>query len=406
MYQVAAYAQEVWARARAENDFERFRPHLERTFDIKRRVAACFPEAQAPYDALIDEFEPGQTAAAVRAMFAELKAELVPLVQAIAACPPPDDGMLRRHYPAARQLALADEAVKGFGYDFNAGRQDQSAHPFTTSFGPRDVRITTRVREDYLPTCLMGSLHECGHALYDQGIPVKLARSPLGRYASLGIHESQSRLWENLVGRSRPFWRFFFPRLQAAFADNLANVDHEAFYRAINKVQPSLIRVEADEVTYNLHTLLRFELEVDLLEGRLEARHAPEAWNARMKDYLGVDVPDDARGVLQDTHWSAGLVGYFPTYTIGNLGSAQLFERALADLSNLEDEIERGNFQPLLGWLRANVHAHGAKYLPGELLERATGKPLSARPYLAYLYRKYQEIYEMGGIQPANTSAE
>lgn len=395
VFQVTAFAQEVWARARAENDFESFKPHLERIFDLKRQVAACFPEARAPYDALIDEYEPGQTADGVRAMFAELKAELVPLVQAIAACPPADDSVLRRHYPAARQLAVADEAVKLLGYDFTAGRQDQSAHPFTTSFGSRDVRITTRVREDYLPTCLMGSLHECGHALYDQGFSAELARTPLAHGASLGIHESQSRLWENLVGRGRPFWRYFFPRLQAAFAENLAGVDLEAFYRAINKVQPSLIRVEADEVTYNLHTLLRFELEVDLLEGRLEARHAPEAWNAKMKEYLGVDVPDDARGVLQDTHWSAGLIGYFPTYTIGNLGSAQLFERALVEMPDLPGEIERGNCQPLLAWLRAKVHAHGAKHLPGELMERATGQPLSARPYLAYLRRKYGELYNL-----------
>jgi len=251
------------------------------------------------------------------------------------------------------------------------------------------------VLPNFLSACLMGSMHECGHALYDLGYPDKFARSPLGHSASLGIHESQSRLWENLVGRSRGFWGWFYPQLQAAFPSQLGPVDVQAFYRAINKVRPTFIRVEADEVTYNLHTMLRFELELDLLEGRLEARHAPDAWNDKVGEYLGLEVTEDRLGVLQDTHWSSGLIGYFPTYTIGNLASAQLFEKALADVPTIPDDIAHGRFESLLAWLRENVHQHGRKYLPAELIQRATGKPLSAASYLGYLRSKYTDLYSL-----------
>jgi carboxypeptidase Taq len=259
--------------------------------------------------------------------------------------------------------------------------------------GLRDVRVTTRVDPRFLSTCLMGSMHECGHALYELGFPQKYARTPLAHSASLGIHESQSRLWENLVGRSRGFWGFFYPHLRAAFPDQLGQVDVETFYRALNRVSPSYIRVEADEVTYNLHTLLRFELEVDLLEGKLAARDAPAAWNARFKEYFGLDVPEDRLGVLQDTHWAAGLIGYFPTYTIGNLASVQFFNQALADLPGLPADIARGEFSGLLGWLRQNVHAHGRKHLPADLVQVVSGRPLSAAAYLGYLREKYSALY-------------
>jgi carboxypeptidase Taq len=327
-------------------------------------------------------------------MFDELKRELPPLVQAIAEkSTGAEDAVLHGDYDEQTQWALSLRAVEQLGYDFKQGRQDRAVHPFETSFGLHDVRITNRVRRDHLTACLMGSLHECGHALYDLGYPDNYARSPLGHSASLGIHESQSRLWENLVGRSRGYWQFFFPQLQAAFPQPLASQTPESFYRAVNTVRPTFIRVEADEVTYNLHTLLRFELEVDLLDGRLKPKHAPEAWNAKMKEYLGLDVPEDRLGVLQDTHWASGLIGYFPTYTIGNLASAQLFNKAVADLPSIPDDIAHGRFGTLLGWLRQNVHRHARKYLPADLVHVATGQPLSAKPYLHYLKVKYGELY-------------
>jgi carboxypeptidase Taq len=395
MFQATSFAQEVWSAARRNNDFESFRPHLERVFDLKRQVAACFPEAEVPYDALLDEYEPGMRTIQVRAMFAELKAELVPLVHAIAARPPVDDEILRRGYEPAQQLKVSEQVLKLFGYDFNAGRMDLSVHPFCTGLGLRDVRVTTRVDPRYLSTCLMGSMHECGHALYELGFPDEFARTPLAHSASLGIHESQSRLWENLVGRSRGFWGHFYPQLQTAFPQQLGGVPREAFYRAINRVRPTFIRVEADEVTYNLHTLLRFELEVDLLGGKLAAADAPAAWNAKVKDYFGLDVPEDRLGVLQDTHWAAGLIGYFPTYTIGNLASVQLFTQARADLPGLDDDIAQGRFARLLAWLRENIHCQGRKHLPGDLIQRVTGRPLAARDYLAYLRSKYGELYNL-----------
>ena len=392
--QATSLGKQIWARARAKSDFTVFLPQLEKIFDLKRQVAACFPEAASPYDALLGEYEPGATTVQVRAMFDELKHELPPLVHAIADKSTGHEGdVLHGEYDEQAQWNLSLRAGEQLGYDFNQGRQDKTVHPFETSFGLHDVRITNRVRRDHLASCLMGSLHECGHALYDLGYPDRFARSPLGHSASLGIHESQSRLWENLVGRSRGYWQFFFPQLQAAFPQQLAAQTTESFYRAINTVQPTFIRVEADEVTYNLHTLLRFELEVDLMEGRLQARHAPEAWNAKVKEYLGLDVPEDRLGVLQDTHWAGGLIGYFPTYTIGNLASVQLFNKAIADLPSIPDDIAHGRFSTLLGWLRQNVHRHARKYLPGDLIQLATGEPLSAKLYLHYLYDKYQEIY-------------
>ncbi len=395
MSQATSQGQAVWAKARANSDFEAFRPDLEHIYDLKRQVAACFPDAEAPYDALLDEFEPGMKTSQVRAMFAELRREQVPLAQAIAARGTADDSILRRDYDPDKQLRVSVEALKLFGYDFEAGRQDLTVHPFCTSFGLRDVRVTTRVDRHYLPTCLMGTMHECGHALYELGFPARYARSPLGHSASLGIHESQSRLWENLVGRSRGFWDVFFPTVQAAFPENLAEVDAAAFHRAINTVKPSFIRVEADEVHYNLHTLLRFELEVDLLEGKLEARHAPEAWNAKFKEYLGLDVPNDRLGILQDTHWAAGLIGYFPTYTIGNLLSVQFYAQAMRDHPTLPDKLAAGQYGGLLAWLREKVHCHGRKHLPTELVQIVTGQPLSAGPYLNYLRMKYGELYAL-----------
>jgi len=392
-----AAAYDAWVKARVNRDFDAFRPHLEKIFELKRREAACFGPQDSPYDPLLDEYEPGMKAAQVREVFAELKRELVPLVRAIAAKPEIDDSILHRDYDEQKQWDFGLDVILQFGYDAERGRQDKAPHPFTTTFGLGDVRITTRLHRDLLSSALMSTMHECGHALYEQGFDPAFARTPLADSVSLGIHESQSRMWENLVGRSRGFWKFWYPRLQGVFPGQLGNVSREVFYKAINKVELSLIRVEADEVTYNLHTMLRFELEVDALEGRLPVKDIPAAWNAKVKEYLGLDVPAarDDLGCLQDIHWSNGYIGYFPTYTLGNLASVQFFEKAIQDAPSIPADIERGEFGGLLGWLRANIHRHGRKYLPGELIQRVTGGPLNARPYLAYLKRKYSEIYSL-----------
>jgi len=385
---------EVWVQARKEANFPLFQQALQKILDLQRDLAQCLGFEESAYDALLDQYEPGMRKSELLRIFSELKRGLVPLVQSISErLDRVDDAVLRRTYAEAAQWEFGVEAARRLGYDFDRGRQDKSVHPFTTSFSVNDVRITTRVDERFLPTALFGTLHECGHALYEQGIGQRLERSPLASGASLGVHESQSRLWENLVGRSRGFWEFFFPRLQQTFPQNLQDVSLESFYRAINRAEPSLIRVEADEVTYNLHILLRFELESDLVEGRLAVADLPEAWNAGMRASLGVIPPDDAQGVLQDVHWSNGLIGYFPTYSLGNLLSVQLFEKAQSALPSLVDEIERGNFQSLLAWLRENIHQHGRKFLPSDLIARATGGPLQASLYLRYLREKYSEIY-------------
>ena len=295
-------------------------------------------------------------------------------------------------------MGYALDVVRRLGYDLDRGRQDISTHPFSTSFGPGDVRITTRVSRGFFNECLFGSIHECGHAMYNQGIGENLDRTPLWDGASPGVHESQSRLWENLVGRSQPFWRHFYPSLQAVFPEPLRGIDEEDFYRAVNRSYPSLIRVEADEVTYNMHVLLRFELETEMLDGTLKVKDLPEAWNSRVKSYLGIPVPNDGEGVLQDIHWSSVSFGTFPGYTLGNLIGAQLMEKARVDIPDLDAQIERGEFAVLLAWLRTNVHRHGRKFTPNELLERATGKPLTAAPWIAYVQRKFGALY---GLQAA-----
>lgn len=391
-----AIGQDVWARARHSNDFAMFAPVLEKMFDLTRQSAEYLGYTDHIYDALIDSYEPGTTTADVAQMFAELKPPLVALTQAIAASKHPvDDKVVHGSFPTEQQKALTLAAVAAIGYDLTRGRQDIAEHPFCSNFSRDDVRITTRFDPNFLNQALYASLHEAGHAMYEQGSPEAYEATPLAGGASLGVHESQSRLWENLVGRSRGFCRWIFPQLKAHFPDALAHSDAEAFYRAANKVTPSLIRVEADEVTYNLHTLLRFELECDLLTGKLAVVDLPAAWNAKVEAYLGLTPPTDADGVLQDVHWSCGLIGYFPTYSVGNLLSAQLMEAAKTALPTLDKQIEHGEFDPLLGWLRTNVHSYGSKYLPKELVLKATGKPLSAQDYMTYLTAKYTDIYAL-----------
>jgi carboxypeptidase Taq len=391
--QATALAQQAWAQARPRSDFESFRPHLERVLELTLTKAEALGYEESPYDALLDDYEPDMKASQVAEVFAALRSELVPIVQGIAAADMPDDTCLRRHFDATAQWEFGEAVIRDFGFDFDRGRQDRSAHPFSTNFAVSDVRITTRVDESFLPTALFGTLHEAGHAMYEQGVDEALARTGLDNGTSLGIHESQSRLWENQVGRSRAFWKHYYGPLQRTFGAALGEVPLDEFYRAVNRVEPSLIRVEADEVTYNLHVMIRFELEMQLVTGALAVADLPEAWNAAYERTLGLRPPDDAQGVLQDIHWSFGLIGYFPTYTLGTLISAQLFEQAQADLGDLDDQLGRGEFAPLREWLRAGIHRHGRKFTASELLERTTGGGLDAAPWLRYVRAKFGELY-------------
>ncbi|WP_412026979.1 carboxypeptidase M32 [Deinococcus yunweiensis] len=386
-------AHHAWIEARTSSDFGAFAPHLSTMMDLARREADLLGYEEHPYDALLDTYEPGMRASQVRAVFDDLRDRTLPLLRRItAAGDAADYAVLTRPFPYEAQKAFAwDVAGRAFGLSGDFARQDESAHPFQSNFSRSDLRITTRV-QDYWPTCCFGTWHETGHAMYERGVSDRWERTPVSRGASLGVHESQSRMFENLLGRSLPFWERYFPELQTAAPEVTAGLDAATLYRAVNRVQPSLIRVEADEVTYNFHTLLRFELELGLLEGTLSVKDLPEAWNAKMKEYLGLDVPDDAQGVLQDIHWSAGLIGYFPTYTLGNLLSVQLLEAAQRDPA-VAAGVANAEYGPLLAWLVTNVHQHGRSLTPGELTERATGRPLTADPYVAYLHSKYGDIY-------------
>jgi carboxypeptidase Taq len=391
--QATTLANQAWAEARRDNDFGHFLPHLEKVIDLTRRYVTFFPPAAHPYDTMLDDYEPGMTTADVQAIFNTLRTEQVALIKAIAGRPQVDDSCLRQRFPEQAQWKFGEEVITAFGYDWKRGHQAKAPHPFCTSFGNDDVRITTRVDENFFNTMLFGTMHETGHALYDQGIGHTWERTPLASGASTAVHESQSRMWENLVGRSLPFWQKYYPRLQEFFPEQLGKTDLETFYKAINKVQPSLIRVEADEATYNLHIMLRLELEIAMLEGKIELKDLPQIWNAKMDEYLGVTPPNDAAGVLQDIHWSWGLFGYFPTYALGNLVSAQLWEKFLSINPELPDQIRQGDFSALLSWLRVKIHQYGRKYEPQELVERVTKSRITPEPYIRYLKTKYSEIY-------------
>jgi carboxypeptidase Taq len=386
----------AWTKARPANDFKAVQPLLEKTLDLSRHLAGYFPGHAHIADPLIDYADPGITVATLRPLFAALRDQLVPLVQTITAQPVPDAACLRQSFPAAAQLAFGHTVLRQFGYDFQRGRQDQTPHPFMTKFSLGDVRITTRVHEHDLSEALFSTLHEAGHAMYELGIRPDFEATPLGSGASSGIHESQSRLWENVVGRSRGFWEHFYPPLQTIFPAQLRDVALDDFYRAINKVERSLIRTDADEVTYNLHVLLRFDLELQLLEGRLAIRDLPEAWHARYQTDLGVRAPDDRDGVLQDVHWYGGLIGgAFQGYTLGNLLSAQFYEAATRAQPGIPDQIRRGEFATLHGWLREHLYQHGRQFDPADLIQRATGQPLTIEPYLRYLRQKYGALYRL-----------
>ncbi|HEY3310866.1 MAG TPA: carboxypeptidase M32 [Anaerolineales bacterium] len=391
-----ALAYQAWAEARPLSDFQKVQPYLEKTLDLSRKYAGFFPGYEHIADPLIEMSDYGMKASNVRALFAELRKELVPIVNTITSQDPADASFLHVPYPESEQLKFAEGVVRKLGYDFKRGRIDKTHHPFMTKFSLGDVRITTRVKENYLGETLFSNIHEAGHAIYEQGINMAYEATPLGGGTSAGVHESQSRTWENLVGRSRGFWEYFFPKLQAEFPTQLKNISLERFYRGINKVETSLIRTDADEVTYNLHVMLRFDLELDMLEGKLAIRDLPEAWNARFAKDFGIAPPDHRNGVLQDVHWFGGFIGgSFQGYTLGNILSSQFFSAALKSHTEIADEMKLGNFSSLHGWLRENLYQHGRKFTASEIVQRATGSPLSIVPYIQYLKTKYGELYRL-----------
>ncbi|HSJ16962.1 MAG TPA: carboxypeptidase M32 [Solirubrobacterales bacterium] len=394
----ASLAERAWVDARGGSDFALFLPSLERNVELKRRYLECFDDADHPYDPLLDDFEPQTTTAEVRPVLDALREGLRPLVAEIAErADSVDSSCLHGAFPIDAQRRLVHGLVADLPLDAGAWRLDTTVHPFATAIATTDIRLTTRYDETYLGAALWGALHEAGHGIYESGFDPALRRSPLCRPPSLGLHESQSRTWENWVGRSRPYLRHIHPRLRDEFPQPFATVDAEELYRAANRVAPSLIRIEADELTYNLHIALRFELELEIFEDRLVLADLPEAWNARMKHYLGIEVPDDARGVLQDVHWAAGSFGYFPTYSLGNVIAGQIWALATEALPDLDRQIERGELEPLRDWLRERLYRHGGKFTPAETLERVCGAPLSVEPYLAQMRRKMGGIYGLAG---------
>jgi carboxypeptidase Taq len=389
----AAEGESAWESARAEGDWEAFRPSLERLLDLKKRESEAVGYAEEPYDALLDVFEPEERTSRLQPLFRALKEELVSLLEEIdPQGPEPGDSPLRRNFPAAEQEAFCLLVADRLGYDLDAGRLDTSAHPFTSAIGPGDVRITTRYDPNDLAGGLFSTIHETGHALYYQGLPGRQWGTPMGRPVSLGVNESQSRLWENQVGRSRGFWEYFAPLANKRFRD-MEDVSPDDFYSSVNRVERGLIRTEADEVTYNLHIMVRFELELALFRGELTPTALPGAWNEAMRDYLGIEPPDHRSGALQDIHWSAGQFGYFPTYTLGNLYAAQFYAKAEQELGAQEGWFARGEFSLLLGWLRARIHRHGCRHLPRDLVRNVTGEDLNHRYLVNYLREKYRPLY-------------
>lgn len=391
---VTTQAQQVWAKARHDDDFASFRPFLEQIVALKREEAQAVGYKGVPYDALLDEYEPGATTQEITALFSALRQELVPLIAAITASPrKPRWEVLERDYPVELQRHFGRSAAAAIGFDFDAGRLDVTTHPFCSGTGPGDCRITTRFNPRHFNEAFFGILHEAGHGMYEQGLPRQEFGTALGSACSLGIHESQSRFWENQVGRSRPFWEHFFPRARQTFLDALRDVTLDEWVFAINEVQPSFIRVEADEATYNIHIILRFEIEQALLTGDLKPADVPGVWKEKFTQSFGIVPPNDREGCLQDIHWSGGGIGYFPTYTLGNLYSAQFMEQARSDLPSLEEDFRRGNYSGLRAWLNEKIHHHGRRYRAGELCRRVTGRPLDHRPLLDYLREKYSGLY-------------
>ena len=397
MSKATSIGQHSWRRARQEADFSLFADELEHIVDLKRRQAEYLGYDENPYDALLDLYEPGITAAMLRPVFARLKEGTLRLLEMInGSTQPPDDSLFYSGFDRDRQLEFSREIIRRIGFDFDRGRVDLSAHPFCTSFTQTDVRLTTRVYEDDLRSCLFGLIHEAGHGMYEQGIDPRFARTALASGTSMGIHESQSLFWENVIGRSREFWQWAYPRLRTTFPEKLAGVDAEEFYRMVNAMRPSLIRVEADELTYNLHIILRFEIEDDLINRRLEVAEIPSVWNSRMVEYLGIEPENDAVGCLQDVHWSFGGHGYFPSYTLGKLYAAMFNNTMREQIPDRDAQVSAGEFAPTLSWLRENVHRWGKAKTPTELLRDVCGSELSEQPFLDYIERKIVDVYRVG----------
>jgi carboxypeptidase Taq len=399
----ASLGYDAWHEARATDNFELLRPFLERNIELRHRYIECFAPYDDPYDPLLDDYERGMKTTEVAAVFDQLKPALKQIVADVADRGPVDTSFLDGSFPAEEQKRFALHVLEALGFDRTAWRFDETAHPFASGMGIDDIRLTGRYDVAHFGDGLFAAMHEFGHGAYEHGVDKALERTPLARGVSMALHESQSRLWENLVGRSQPFWLHFFPQLQDAFPA-FRSVDETAFYRAINAVRPSLIRVEADQVTYSLHIILRFELEREMIGG-LDLRELPAIWNERMADYLGIDVPDDAHGVLQDVHWGSGGLGYFPTYALGNVVSLQIWERVSADIPDLDEQFARGEFEQLMTWLREHLYRYGRKFTPTETLERATGTGLDPAPYLRYLHRKVEEIYGTADTSSAPAAA-
>ncbi len=396
MSRAAVLGQTAWTEARRKSDFQIFKPHLAKIINLSRQTTDYIGYTETPYDALLDEYEPGETTANVKRVFEALRDELLPLVQAIVASPrQPRTDILNRDFPIDRQKLFGEAAAAALGYNLLGGRLDTVVHPFCIGIGPGDVRITTRYTQNFFNEGFFGILHEAGHGLYEQGLPAAAFGTPLGEAVGMGIHESQSRLWENFLGRGLPFWRHFFPRAQQTYPASLGDVSLDDFYFAANTVKPSFIRVEADEVTYNLHIMLRFEIEQAIISGDLAVDDIPAAWNELFTKYLGLKVPDDSLGCLQDVHWSFGGFGYFPTYALGTLYAAQFYEAALQALPNLEEQFAAGDYSALLNWLRTNIYQHGKRYRSREIVERVTGQPTSHRPLTDYLRRKFGPLYQV-----------
>ena len=391
---VATISQQVWREAREKSDYALFQPHLKKILDLKHQQVRALGNGETPYDTLLDDYEPGETSENLTRVFSGLRDELVELVGAIAESgKKPDENILTRTYPIDQQEAFGKIAAAQIGFNFDNGRLDITTHPFCSGIGPGDTRLTTRYNTHHFSESFFSIMHEAGHGIYDQGLNDEYYGTPMGSSISLGIHESQSRMWENFVGRSEAFWAHFFPKVQAAFPDALSDVSQRDFYGAINAVAPSFIRVEADEATYNLHIMLRFELEQALIDGGLKAEDVPGVWNETFEKYLGITPPDDTQGCLQDIHWSGGGIGYFPTYALGNLYAAQFFEQARQDVGDLDAQFAEGVFEPLKNWLTEKIYSQGQRYRANELIEVVTGKPLSHEPLMRHLRAKYEPLY-------------
>lgn len=391
---VTAEAHHIWVHARKKSDFKIFLPQLQKVLDLKRKEANFLGFAKSPYDALLDLYEPYATTEEISILLQELKNFLVPFLEKIKQSSVLiDPKILKGNFAIEKQKAFGNLVLEKMGFNFGAGRLDISAHPFTIAHHPWDVRITTRYDEYNFFYSLSSTIHEAGHALYEQSLPAENFGTPLAESVSLGVHESQSRVWENIIGKGKPFWQYFYPLLQKEFPSPFSNISFEDFYRAINYVVPSLIRTESDEVTYNLHIILRFEIEKNLIEGAINAKDAPQIWNEKFKELFGISVPNDTCGILQDVHWSGGNFGYFPTYSLGNLYSAQFYNTAKQQLLNLENEISKGEFGLLRNWLKEKIHIHGKFYSADSLVQNVTGEKLNSKYFMDYLTKKYSAIY-------------